>query len=347
MARGFKLPKGNRALTLGHNRQIKPMTTRYAGDGLDSTPFKQGNRLDTDKIASGEHKVDFTKTPTGYSGNTHIEQVDAKYSGNEPGDFTAGGGKSFSECCPERTDTPYDSTVCPGVECAWAEDEPGTPGVDNTEDWSNTKTPGKEEYNTLTPHQIRRNNRGYGQVAGRSTQRNIDGANRRIRRAIRRGVEPSAADMRIVSTGNNLVDPNMNPYQYTPNTSGFGVEHDAYGGVATPPTEEDVMEKAKGMTQGVPGSAEYNADLIENMRIIKSSVPAGPQPPDGAHLDDKTIKLMKRKGQLKDNKFYDYSIKPSAQELNNPNKKAFLSKNKKKSHGGQGTKVGNWLRKTF
>ena len=346
MARGFKLPKGNRALTLGHNRQIKPMTTRYAGDGLDSTPFKQGDRLDTDKIRTGEHPIEFTKTPTGHSGSTNIPTVLASLTPQYPGseEFQA----AFKAC---KEDPDCDEFEFKGdfynTDEAPPNKTPGTPGVDNTEDWSNTKTPGKEEYNTLTPHQIRRNNRGYGQVAGRSTQRNIDGANRRIRRAIRRGVEPSAADMRIVSTGNNLVDPNMNPYQYTPNTSGFGVEHDAYGGVATPPTEEDVMEKAKSMTQGVPGSAEYNADLIENMRIIKSSVPAGPQPPDGAHLDDKTIKLMKRKGQLKDNKFYDYSIKPSAQELNNPNKKAFLSKNKKKSHGGQGTKVGNWLRKTF
>jgi len=352
MGEGFKLPKGS--LRLGHNRQIKPITTRFAGDGVDNDNYYSSGIKQISDENLGITEIGPGPGGMGANLSANIEPTMARYDKVE---FTAGGGKPFSECCPERTEIPYMSTTCEGVKCEWRDGDPvitpGTSGVDESEALSSV-TPGTEEFHALTPHELRRNRRGYGQVAGRASERNIEGANRRIRKAIRRGRPPSEDDLNILTFGAS--DPDMDLNQFSAGTSGFS-NKPAYGGVTTPSTTmafADMQKQAQAMVTATdPNSAEYKEQMARAMRVVAGTGGSNEdQPQYLRHLDDKTMRLINRKNpDFLKNVEDTYSIKvdPRAKKLNDPDKKAFLSKKKKYSSGeaGSGTKVGNWLRKTF
>ena len=214
----FKMKRGS--LKLGHNRQIKPIVTRFAGDGIDDigwgdTPFLQ--RLEGDDV---ESNIDI-----GPEGVVYNELQ----AGDDPIDIAGTeteGVTNFKKCCPTYSQTPYTSTVpgCEGYNCDFggsgnACDEiedcgegltkqlsddgkscrcVGTGGDDKTHQESMRLAYTDRDTNILTPHQARRNQRMIN-VMGRGVERKKAAANRRVRKAIRRGLEPGVEDLAILS----------------------------------------------------------------------------------------------------------------------------------------------------
>ena len=378
MARGFKMKHG--AIKIGHNGQIKPITSRFAGDG-HGTPLHQDQQF-TDETTN----ITGTANPTSYVvSGVNPGTVEAKY---VP---ATGGSTSFTgmnDACSEEYIAANGPEACKKLEGQMADDPCFGRGYEKCSDGSSpvaidgeckcldqeagpdqdvsmsvsgdVDTPG---FNVLTPHLARRNMRMIS-GSGRQLHRQINAANRRVRKAIRRGKPPSNTDMQILSgvtdTGWEGFDPNT---MTAGGASLMGYRYKPHHGEASTRalTGDQIKNLVKAEMAANKGMREDEAAAIIQAQIDAGQYGGGsrsPQVEAGKFLDDRTKKLMKRRG---------YDI-PGGQIVTKRNKnrldqggegtavgnllrgavsKIKNKKNpKKRKHGGEGTAVGNLIRKT-
>ena len=331
MAKGFKMRRPT--LKLGHNGQIKPINTRFAGDGY-GTPILQ----DDDILWSGGEVID--------SGNQNILRVQRSRSG-EGGTFT---GANYDKL--PQTNEDFVNPAIPGqtwpewvnAECGspgkpWGtdtcpEDQKPSPGVDEKENLDVTGSIENPSFNVLTPH-LRRRNARMRQGAGKQDQKAINAANRRVRNALRRGKEPMGQDIEVLSGIGLGSWEGFDPNQMTSgNVSLMGYRTPRYSGEggSTDLTQGQMNTQLQAILAANPDMKPWEAAGILQEQLAGGGG-IGSANYTGMHIDDRTARLMKKKG-------YDidtYGIDPRALEISktrNPNRL---------DQGGEGTAVGNLL----
>jgi len=306
------------SLKLGHNRQIMPVNPRFAGDGQGNdlwgeTPFLQ--RIDDPNVESNIN--------IGAGGVTLDQELegadDVLVNASRRDDVD-----KWAKCC-EGVESGT-SPTCPEVNCDRLPDDQfdrcseyeacadgSTPvwneatqtcdcaeggGDDQMHQESFSRSYEGRDTNILTPHQARRNQRMIN-VIGRSSERKRAAANRRVRRAIRRGMEPGAEDLAILSGATdsdlsvfNLAEDSphtrnmmgVNLGQHNQGTSGRPLNADEYKAL------ESKLINEGGYTAGSPElyDAMAAADVGQMPRNIDIEA--------GKYMDNRTRRLYEKHG---------------------------------------------------
>ena len=312
----FKMKRGS--LKLGHNRQIKPIVTRFAGDGIDDigwgSPFHQEvteleKRPDVEDVT--DQSIDINtdgqviyNAETGEGGSPGVE-VDQEKSTNRCGYEVPWDDPQcvqYAQLLEDRKTEPCKNFKCPdgatptveGDECKCMTE--GGEGNLGKWDESFTKEHAGRETNILTPHQARRNQRMVN-VIGRSAERKKAAANRRVRRALRRGGKPGPEDMAILSGATDSDLSVFNLAEDSPHTRNMmGVDLGQHNqGVAARPYSQEEFKALESKLINESGYEAGSAKLYDAMKAYE----AGGAPKDikaGQYMDAKTRRMYEKYG---------------------------------------------------
>tara|TARA_R100001480_G_scaffold115599_2_gene115652 strand:+ start:2466 stop:3524 length:1059 start_codon:yes stop_codon:yes gene_type:complete len=311
---------------------------------------------------------------TKYSSPLHQDdaQVDASFPGDqtsEPNTQLNEGGKTFRKCCPNGPNGKM-SPTCPNYMCADAGDdydpcaskEPcpsgkkkqvsadgktcncvsDSPGGEVVETGNISQEIDPQQQGILTNREVRMNQRMVDSGA-RRTQRNIQRANRRIRKAIRKGLPISQQDQDIVS-GQSLgsLDDNVNIYRHTRGSRSIytGMTRGAVQPEASKSRMRNYNDKLQAEVNRLAaehpnykdgqlkGATKEEAEKITKdlMAQAKSNVQSTFGDPNKSkhykgemhYINDRTRKMAERKGLVYDPKKQKY-VKPSPAKMKAPN----------------------------
>jgi len=308
-------------MQLRSTTRVAPELTKY------SSPFHQEDDAIIEANIGGDPEI----TP-----NTNLNE----------------GGRTFRKCCPRYSKTPYTSTVegCNGYQCKFADEGDYDPcaskapcadgkqkqvsadgkscncvgtGESTTIDASESlevNEPGTS-MRPLTNREVRMNMRMINRGAAREGKL-VAAANRRIRKAIRRGTPINPSDEAIVS-GQALgqLDPNFNPYLHTSGSKSIytgmqrGAQNFESGGRdenynAQVQSAADKMMAEKGYKKNADGKYDFgNMSQEEGQKILDQTISDAKASVDtslgsgsgrniyaGQFLNDRTKRLARRKG---------------------------------------------------
>ena len=298
---------------------------------------------------------------TQYESSSPIQQaiVEAVYEGEggvTPNTQLNKGGKTFRKCCPNGPNGKM-SPTCPNYMCADAGDDydpcaskapcadgkqkqvsadgkscncvgTGESGEVSSSESLEVNEPGTS-MRPLTNREVRMNQRMVDRSSARM-QNDLNNANRRIRKAIRKGMPPLESDLKMVS-GESMggLDPNFNPYLHTSGSKSIytgvhrGAQNFESGGVNMNFNDEvqaaaDKSMLAKGFEKNSDGKYFDPNDpnkVIEQsfldgvMKDAKASVNTAREErgsytvKDGQYLNNKTKRKLRKSGYKEGDKF--------------------------------------------
>ena len=314
----FKMRRSG--MQLRSTTRVAPQTTQYES----SSPINQNDDAIVEAVYSGgEGNVELNRDYEGgggddpaYIAHKEKEKTDPCYQ------YKAGRLK-----CPEgMTLNPEGAT--PGNRDTCCSKATGEGGEVSASENLEVNKPGTS-MRPLTNREVRMNQRMVDRSSARM-QNDLNNANRRIRKAIRKGMPPLESDLKMVS-GESMggLDPNFNPYAHTSGSKSIytgvhrGAQNFESGGVNMNFNDEvqaaaDASMVAKGFEKNSEGKYIDPNDpskVIEQsfldgvMKEAKASVNTDREErgsytvKDGQYLNNKTKKKLRKSGYKEGDKF--------------------------------------------
>lgn len=318
----FKMKRAG--INLRSTTRVAPQLTKYQS----SSPLRQ-EEIEEAKVLS-----------VGGEGNEKVSVLGEGSRGGDPSENTnrTDAGEKFAKCCPRYSKTPYTSTVsgCGNYPCEFSDDDDynpcaskkpcpdGSPGVPENgkcmcpgdkENFSGEVTgdytsPGQMQPLThiLNPREMRRNQRMM-RIGSDGDERLIKKANKNIRQAIRRGQEPNANDLAIISgqalgnyDGLNMKQDSSGYQDWFTGQQFKSVQTMPGGEMSEPENFNDlVRNKAKSLYEADPSKYPDEASLLEaaEKATERERTILGDGTDDrvkeGKYLNRKTRKLMENR----------------------------------------------------
>jgi len=314
-------------MQLRSTTRVAPQTTQYES----SSPIHQNDDAIVEAVYEGEGGVtpNTTRTPAakrwaecckGVSGGTSPSCPDVNCDRAKDGDYDPCASKAP---CPsgEQKQVSADGKSCNCVGTGESGEVSSSESLEVNEDGTSMRP--------LTNREVRMNQRMVDRSSARM-QNDLNNANRRIRKAIRKGMPPLQSDLKMVS-GESMggLDPNFNPYLHTSGSKSIytgvhrGAQNFESGGVNMNFNDEvqaaaDKSMLAKGFEKNSDGKYFDPNDpnkVIEQsfldgvMKDAKASVNTAREErgsytvKDGQYLNNKTKRKLRKSGYKEGDKF--------------------------------------------